>query len=77
MKEIEANKDQSVQYSMSNMFSSCSSLTSIQDWNLEGITNISNMFSSCSSLTSINWGIDRKVSRKKAIDNIFSKKGIV
>lgn len=76
MKEIESNIEL-VQDSMSNMFSSCSSITSIQDWNFEGVTNISNMFSSCSSITSINWGIDRKESRKKAIDNIFNKKGIV
>ena len=41
---------------MSNMFSNCSSLTSLNlsNFNTNNVNNMSEMFSDCSSLTSLN-----------------------
>ena len=38
---------------MSNMFSTCSSLTAVPEMNTSNVTNMSNMFSGCSSLTAV------------------------
>ena len=41
---------------MSNIFSGCTSLSSIQDifkWNIRTITNMSGIFNECSSLSSL------------------------